>query len=128
MKEFETGDKVVCDGIQGVVTLVNLDNHPYPVHVGFDDGVCDNFTIEGKSFTSDKHPSLFHVDDSEAASVKKKEFKVDDRVICDGVEGVVTSTNDDKTPIYPVRVEFYKGEIETYTPIVTGKQIGRAHV
>ena len=89
MKEFKAGDKVVCDGIQGVVVLVNLDNHPYPVHVGFDDGICDNFTIEGKSFTMHDHPSLFHVGDSEAAPAKKKQKQAWIKVVVDNIHAYI---------------------------------------
>jgi hypothetical protein len=58
-KEFKRGDKVCHIGfgngvVQGCGSII------FPVGVWFDNGVYNSFTTDGRYFTDDKFPSIYH--------------------------------------------------------------------
>lgn len=76
MKEFKEGDRVVCDGIKGVVKVVNADNYNYQIYVEFDNGSGDSFTHDGKGLVSDSHVSLFHANTSLIDILKREGYEL----------------------------------------------------
>jgi hypothetical protein len=58
-KEFKEGDKVCHIGFgHGVVD--SFISKPFPIRVRFNNGVYNSFTTDGRYFTDDKFPSIYH--------------------------------------------------------------------
>lgn len=71
-QEFKIGDKVIdiISGVKGKVTCIDtLNNDSYPIFVEFNDNEEASFTLDGRYYSSDKHPSLLHYRDDYDYSV-----------------------------------------------------------
>lgn len=71
-QEFKVGDEVVdiISGVRGKITCIDtLNNDSYPIFVEFNDNEEASFTLDGRYYSLDKHPSLLHYRDDYDYSV-----------------------------------------------------------
>ena len=108
MTEFYVGQKVHCKrNGNGVVTAVSGACKEYPIVVRFADGPYKSYTLGGKLFENSPETHLTPRQES------KSLFTVGQRVWCVIFgEGVVAEITCD---VYPVKVKFENGEVESYT-------------
>ena len=108
MTEFYVGQKVHCKrNGNGVVTTISDACKDYPIKVVFADGHYETYTREGKLF---ENAPEAHLTPGQAS---KPLFTVGQRVCCVifGEGAVVEIT----CGVYPVKVRFENGEVESYT-------------
>ena len=106
---FTVGQEVFSSNHgKGVVTAIDEYALIYPVEVTFINGLVERYTQGGKEFISEDQPSLVKF---KGSSMIK--FYVGQKVWCvifgEGVVAEITHG------VYPVKVRFENGEVDTYT-------------
>lgn len=96
--KFKVGDRVSFGGIRGTVKEVNsLVN--YPVTVRFDNGMNQDFTLDGRFLVEHTKPLL------KKLKSKSQKFKAGDKVIIEGI------LEDGASYPYPLKVVGPGGQI-----------------